>query len=72
MSGGGVAAMTQRGFLLDGASPDGTANFAAAMAITVKPCACAHRFAAAGLDRDTHGREFRIGAVNDAIGSSSW
>ena len=32
----------------------------------------AHRFAAAGLDRDTHGREFRIGAVNDAIGSSSW
>jgi hypothetical protein len=40
MSGGGVAAMTQRGFLLDGASPDGTANFASAMAITVKPCAC--------------------------------
>jgi len=30
----------------------------------------AHRFAAAGLDRDTHGREFCIGAINDAIGSS--
>ena len=36
------------------------------------PVPTAHRFAAAGLDRDTHGREFRIGAVNDAIGSSSW
>ena len=58
------------GVLVGGASPDGTANFASAMRIAVKPCASAHRFAAAGLDRDTHGREFCIGAVNDAIGSS--
>jgi len=34
------------------------------------PAPGAHRFAAAGLDRDTHGREFCIGAINDAIGSS--
>jgi hypothetical protein len=34
------------------------------------PAPSAHRYAAAGLDRDTPGREFCIGAVNDAIGSS--
>src|SRR3954452_14215356 len=36
------------------------------------PAPAAHRCAATGLDRDTPGREFCIGAVNDAIGSSSW
>ena len=35
------------------------------------PAPAAHRFAAAGLDRDTPGRAFCIGAVNDAIGLSS-
>jgi len=33
------------------------------------PAPAAHRSAASGLDRDTPGREFGIGAVNDAIGS---
>jgi hypothetical protein len=34
------------------------------------PAPAAHRCAAVGLDRDAHGREFCIGAVNDAVGSS--
>jgi hypothetical protein len=34
------AATTSRGVLVDGASPDGTANFDSAMRIAVKPCAC--------------------------------